>query len=432
MGKTYSAKEPPPPPEEREFPMEVRHKKAASVTLYESPNRGTMMYTVAYPFDGRRQRKMRRNFEDAFALAKEIALKMADGALNVLTLEGRERFVYERAVELAGTTKMDLDVLVLRAVEAANIIGGPDHLIEAARLYQSQRRGVVHKMVSEVITELIENRRSNGASQLYLRDLRVRLENRFAVAFRVPISSITTGDIQRFLDGLKCKQRTKKNFLTTIGTLFSFAKNRGYVHEMHPGISRVEFKSAGTAKIEIFSVAEIETLLNNARQELVPVLAIGAFAGLRSEEIKRLEWTGVHFGERFIEVGADIAKNRVRRIVPMSDNLCRWLLPYRRSTGRVYTFSNLAIQFAKLAKAVNTPWRKNGLRHSFISYRVAKTENVEKVALEAGNSSAVIRSNYLKMVTGAQGRRWFSIKPPSAQKIIRLGEQVRRSAFSPR
>jgi len=28
--------------------MEIRHKKAASVTLYESPNRGTMMYTVAY------------------------------------------------------------------------------------------------------------------------------------------------------------------------------------------------------------------------------------------------------------------------------------------------------------------------------------------------------------------------------------------------
>lgn len=430
MGKTYSAKESPPPPEEREFPMEIRHKKAASVTLYEGPNRGTMMYTVAYPFDGRRQRRMRRDFEDAFALAKEIALKMADGALNVLSLEGKERFVYERAVELATTTQMDLDALVARAVEAASIAGGPDHLIEAARLYQSQRRGVVHKMVPEVVAELIENRRSNEASQLYLRDLRVRLENRFAVAFKVPISSVTTGDIQRFLDGLKCKQRTKKNFLTTIGTLFSFAKNRGYVHEAHPGISKVEFKSNDTTKIDIFSAKEIETLLNNARPELVPVLAIGAFAGLRSEEIKRLQWPSVHFGERFIEVGADIAKNRVRRIVPIPDNLWRWLLPYRKATGPVYTFSNLALQFAKLSKAVNIPWRKNGLRHSFISYRVAKTDNVEKVALEAGNSSAVIRSNYLKMVTGAQGRRWFSIKPSSGQKIIRLGEQARGDAAS--
>jgi hypothetical protein len=38
--QTYSAKEPPPPPEEREFPMEVRHKKAASVVIYEGQEPG--------------------------------------------------------------------------------------------------------------------------------------------------------------------------------------------------------------------------------------------------------------------------------------------------------------------------------------------------------------------------------------------------------
>jgi hypothetical protein len=150
--------------------MEVRHKKSASVMIYESPNRGTMMYTIAYPSDGQRRRRMRRDFEEAFALAREIALKMSDGALSVLTLDGRERFVYERAVELAATTGMELDALVTRAVEASNIAGGPDHVIEAARLFASQQRGVVDKMVSEVVTELIENRRSNEASQLYLRE----------------------------------------------------------------------------------------------------------------------------------------------------------------------------------------------------------------------------------------------------------------------
>jgi hypothetical protein len=119
--QTYSAEEPPPPPEEREFPMEVRHKKAASVVIYEVRNREKAMYTIAYPFDGRRRRQMRREFDTAFSLAKEIALKMADGALNVLALEGRERFVYQRALELSTSVQLDLDVLVSRAVEAANI-----------------------------------------------------------------------------------------------------------------------------------------------------------------------------------------------------------------------------------------------------------------------------------------------------------------------
>ena len=63
---------------------------------------------------------------------------------------------------------------------------------------------------------------------------------------------------------------------------------------------------------------------------------------------------------------------------------------------------------------------ENGLRHSFISYRVGKTDNENKVALEAGNSAAVIRSNYLKMVTKAKARQWFSIKPADGTSIIQL------------
>ena len=395
--------------------MEVRHKMSASAVIYEGQNRGRPIYTIAFACDGQRQRQMRRDFDEAFNVAKHVVLKMAAGALNVVTLDGRQRFVYERAMELAASTGLELDSLVARAVEAANITGGFDHLNEAARLFESQRRGIVCRTVAEVVTELIENRRASNLSDLYLRDLRLRLERRFAAAFKVPISSVTTSDIQSFIEGLKGKPRTKKNFLRAIGTLFAFAKNKGYVPEIHPGIRMVEFKANSTGKIEIFTPAEMETLLNGARAELVPALAIAAFCGLRSEEVKRLQWSCVHFQEQFIEVGSDIAKNRVRRIVPMTDNVCRWLLIHRRPTGPVYPFSNLAIQFGKLAKAVNIPWKKNGLRHSYISHRVAVTDSIEKVSMEAGNSPSMIRSNYLRMVTMDQGNRWFSIVPSAGQ-----------------
>lgn len=414
--QTLQAKQPPPPPELREFPMAVRHKNSASALIYKVHNRGTVVYTVSFNADGKRQRQMRRDFDDAFALAKDVVLKMAAGAHNVLTLDGCERFVYERALGFAATAGLELDTLVARAVEAAKIIGGFDRLIDAARLFEAQHRGVVSKTVAEVVAELIENRRSSNASELYLRDLRVRLEKRFASAFKVPISSITTADLQHFIDTLDGKPRTKKNFLTTIGTLFGFAKNKSYVPENHPGISKVEFKSNERADIKIFSVTEMETLLKCARPEIIPVLAIGAFAGLRSEEIKRLQWNAVHFAEGYIEVGANIAKKGQRRIVTISSNLSQWLLPYRQATGPVYPFSNLAGQFAKLSKAANIPWLKNGLRHSFISHRVAVTDSLDKVAIEAGNSATIIRSHYLRMVTADQGQRWFAITPPKDQE----------------
>jgi integrase len=417
--KTYSAKEAPPPAEEREFPMEVRHKKLASVTIYQTQNRGAKIYAVAYPLDGKRELKMRREFEDAFSLAQQIALELGDGAPDVLTLSGPARFKYERAVEILSPLGLDLDLAASRFAEASKLAGGPEYLVEAARFYaETQKSAPPIKMVADVVGELIENRRSNGKSELYLRDLRVRLEQRFANAFRVPITSISTSDVEKFLADVKGRPRTKKNFLTVIGTLFSFAKSRGYLPDNHPGTSKVQFTAGFVREIQIFTPDEMSRLLAAAKPALVPALAICAFAGLRSEEVKRLEWSEVKIEENHIEVLRSISKTNRRRLPKIPDNLRLWLLPHRKIDGRVFPFANLAIQFAKLSKKCGVPWKKNGLRHSFISYRVAKVESAEKVALEAGNSAAVIHSNYLRMVTKAQANQWFAIKPAPSGNII--------------
>jgi hypothetical protein len=54
---------------------------------------------------------------------------------------------------------------------------------------------------------------------------------------------------------------------------------------------------------------------------------------------------------------------------------------------------------------------KNGLRHSFCSYRLAQTNNAAQVALEAGNSPTMIFRHYRELVTPAQAEAWFSIRP---------------------
>ncbi|MGO8699941.1 MAG: hypothetical protein ACLQVY_19775 [Limisphaerales bacterium] len=51
---------------------------------------------------------------------------------------------------------------------------------------------------------------------------------------------------------------------------------------------------------------------------LLDVIAIGAFAGLRTAEIERLEWQDVDQSGGFIEVKAAKAKTRSRRLVPIS------------------------------------------------------------------------------------------------------------------
>ena len=57
------------------------------------------------------------------------------------------------------------------------------------------------------------------------------------------------------------------------------------------------------------------------------------------------------------------------------------------------------------------PWKKNALRHSYISYRVAEVQDVPKVALEAGNSGQMIFQHYRELVQAKDAKEWFGIMP---------------------
>ena len=56
-------------------------------------------------------------------------------------------------------------------------------------------------------------------------------------------------------------------------------------------------------------------------------------------------------------------------------------------------------------------WKRNALRHSYISYRVAEKQDVAKVSLEAGNSPQMIFQHYRELVQPKEAKAWFAIGP---------------------
>jgi integrase len=87
---------------------------------------------------------------------------------------------------------------------------------------------------------------------------------------------------------------------------------------------------------EILSVDELRELLNKAAAlapDILPMLTIGAFAGLRDAEIKRLDWGEVNLVRSLIEVKGSKAKSARRRIFEMPPNLAVWLRPYSGLKG---------------------------------------------------------------------------------------------------
>lgn len=106
--------------------------------------------------------------------------------------------------------------------------------------------------------------------------------------------------------------------------------------------------------------------------------------------------------------------------MPIHDNLKKWLLNFKKPSGKVVPFANTNKQITKLARSAKTKWKHNALRHSFISYRVAECADVARVSDEAGNSPAMIRQHYLRRVKPVLATQWFSIVPNSGANVVSM------------
>jgi len=174
---------------------------------------------------------------------------------------------------------------------------------------------------------------------------------------------------------------------------------------------------------EIFTVNELRALLESAKQQapdVLPMLAIGAFAGLREAEIKRLDWHEVDLARRHIEVKAAKAKSARRRIVAMQPNLGAWLRPYGKMKGGLVPEGSRGKVDRVCEAAGLTRWPKNGLRHSFASYRLAAIHDAPRVASELGHTSPqMLYSTYRELVLPEEAERYWKIAPASeSEKVV--------------
>lgn len=100
------------------------------------------------------------------------------------------------------------------------------------------------------------------------------------------------GDLRRFIPKKPLTGRTRSNYLTAITNLIHFAERRGYLAKGLIDLSVIE-RTREEGEVAIFSPAELKAILAQARPELVPFLAVCAFAGLRHAEASRLDWSEI-------------------------------------------------------------------------------------------------------------------------------------------
>jgi integrase len=253
-----------------------------------------------------------------------------------------------------------------------------------------------------------------------------------------------------------------------VQALFNYAMSRKYLPKDHDELDAVPVARDGDGEIEIYTPGEMRELMAVASPVHVPFLTISAFAGVRHAEVQRLDWSHVNRKAEIIEIRAGTAKTASRRVIPILPNLAKWLKRHKNESGKVCNYANMVLQFVELTRRVNEKrravwakknkvsaealmaadkraadrlaklprkqrrsrrtvmpgaetatdegwkpflWKHNALRHSFISYRVAQTQNVAQVALEAGNSPQMIFQHYRELVQPDAAKEWFAIAP---------------------
>jgi len=409
------------------FPIIVK-RPGVKVKIYRVSNRAGFLYQVTDYSGGSRRLRSFADLTAASTEAELIATKMANGETEALKLTSADRAALVRANDHLKPTGTPLEVATSIYARAFEILGG-DLILEAARAYAKRNPArYPSKTVAEVRDECLKVKEQSGASRRYLQDLRYRF-NRLSEAFNGPLSSITGDRIQDWFDAEKFSAQSRVNFRRVIHLFIGFAKRRGYLPKDWDELERLEkIKVRRTDRIEIFTPEEIGRLLNAASSAYLPALAIGAFAGLRTAEIERLDWSEIRLAEKLIEVTAGKAKTGSRRLVPVSANLVQWLTPFSKKKGQIWPGGRTTICDAQAETANATAsedveaiaWKRNALRHSWISYRLAEVKDAARVALEAGNSPNIIFGHYRELVTEAQAGRWFSIFPATGDNLVSI------------
>jgi integrase len=402
------------------FPIVIK-RGSCSVKIYRDRKPTGTYYRVCYHIGGKRERLNFVDLEKAKQEAEAQASKLSRGDVDAMQLTGKDRLVYGQALEAVRETGVTLNAAAIEYGEAWKHLDGVS-IVDAAKFYARQHgSGIKRKPLAEAVDEMIAAKKTEGVSAVYLRDLRYRL-GAFADCFQCDLISLSRDDVRSFLDGLKLSARSFNNFLTSLKTFFAFAADRRWLSKEADLLASVKPRKEKKSPVEIFTPAEMAALLKQATSEVARCLALGAFAGLRTEEILRLEWADVMRRPGFIEIAADKAKTAARRLVPITDNLARWLNPLRSNEGLIWTHSKgMYFQHRlRIAREAKVKYKANALRHSWITYRLAEIQNVNQVALEAGNSPQMIFSHYRELATPEQAKTWFSILPERAANVVAM------------
>jgi hypothetical protein len=432
---------------------------SVTVRVFEVREKGrSNRFEVRYFAGGQRLRKKFPGRADAETFAKEQAAALNHGrhigrgltaeqaSFTVAVIERGER--YQRTVHDHRFPIVIIDE-ALAEKERAHRLGVS---VQAALDHWEKTRApsTTNKLVPEVVKDFLAEiqaaSRRQESSLHHWRALTSRLD-RFAETFNGPFTAVEKSTVSNWLNGLKTRAgsfleaKTWNHYRDAIVQWSRYAKEHRYLSaESFTEITSIRRHKIRSEPSEVYTVGEVRRIFHWCQEhepDLIPGITEVFFCGFRNEEVRSrqkppADWSHIDFEDEFIAISKRQSKVSCARHAPLMANAKAWLLLHRQDSGLICAkWIDLGRKLMKVCTKLKIPFRENGARHSFISYRVALDRDVAAAADEAGTSVAKVKSTYLKRVTKKDAQEYFTIFPATPMPLFDFASPIRPQPKTP-
>lgn len=369
--------------------------------------------------------------EEAENWLREENLLMKDQGVAASRLSDDQRLDAIRArdelKDIVGLPKLSLlETAAKQYKEAWTILRNCNATLKQAAEYYLKHRAPdgERRTINQAVEEYIDDARKNNLRPKSVKELDYVLTKLTMTHGDELVSEMTTKRADDWLNTRKTQSTRARAKIIAHG-LFNFCLDRGYAADNPFTARKHRRKYHKEEKMPVcMAWRDVQKIMNAAvehESSMVPALAIGFFAGLRTAELRGLDWKDIDLAQKRITVTPETAKKRRSRYVEIEGNLLAWLMPCRRQSGLVAPDGQKwRSRLDNLREKAVVTWTHNAMRHSYASHHLAKYGDAVKTAFALGHQhdTGMLFEHYRALTTPEEGAKYFEIKPEAKGKAI--------------
>jgi integrase len=230
---------------------------------------------------------------------------------------------------------------------------------------------------------------------------------------KFPAVTVTPAELAAWFAKLPGSETTRAMYYRYVRMFFRWARRMRFVDDDPSEVIKAPRATAGR------NVLTVEQMTKVLEVPMAPwmraCMLLGAFAGIRTEELLRMDWKDIDTKTGEIEIRPGVGKDTggvLERITDFTDPLSR-RKDQLKGKGKLVPGTAREFHYARtdIAQALGwQDWPDNCLRHSFATFHLAHSKNAGKTAYQMGHTNpAMVQRVYAVPARKADAAAWWAI-----------------------